>query len=447
MAVVTVTELEMPIGGRFDKDMSDDSDTRAHTDQARDDRADRRGRDRLADPDLGEPADYVSDLRGAPAARVGCIRRDLVVVALGVLLTGVISACGSSVPPSSTSGEASAGPLGWTVDDLDLPGELRDVAVAGDRVVAVGFSHWEEPAISAVLVSDDRAQTWHPAATDGLDAGSMVAVTHGPTGFVAVGRPGGRGPGQDAAIWSSGDGLGWQPVVPPTRAVSADLQAVAASDDRYVAGGMDGPMPVVWISTDGLVWQEAPPFYGPGDYPSDADISGDAVTALATRDGTFVAALGLGAHRGEIWSSVDGLTWTPIGKIDASWISRFARDERGLLAIGTGVDCSGIEWAHLVVRRRGQLDHGRRARPGRWSGSGGRGGRLRRDQHRAARRTGHLDVGRRWHLGPGRGRDGGGEGAIAGNVIAIDDAYVGVGSRGQTTDDTTMVVWHGAAAP
>jgi hypothetical protein len=41
----------------------------------------------------------------------------------------------------------------------------------------------------------------------------------------------------------------------------------------------------------------------------------------------------------------------------------------------------------------------------------------------------------------------GSAGAIAGSVIAIDNAYFGVGSRGETTEDSTMVVWHGVPAP
>jgi hypothetical protein len=375
------------------------------------------------------------------------LRRSAAIV-VGVLVTGLVSACGLSVPAAPSGGNSSpVGPLVWSVDDLGMPAELRDVALGDGRLIAIGYSHWEEPAVSAVLVSDDRGRTWRPAMEDGLDAGSMIAVTHGPAGYVAVGRPGGRGPGRDGSIWSSEDGSVWRPVDPPTRVGGADLQAVVASDDRYVAGGMEGPMPVVWVSSDGVVWQQAPPFYGPPEYPSDVDLSGDAVTALAMRDGTFVAALGLGEHRGEIWSSDDGLTWAPIGRIEAYWISRLVWSEGRLLAIGTFIDeesplgviwssPDGVTWTTVAELGAGD-GHGL---------ADGAGGFV-------ATSTG-------WHGEPGiwTSADGetwvrdeaatkGGGGAFVGNLIGVDEGYVGVGSRGQTVDDSTMVVWHGAPAP
>jgi hypothetical protein len=36
---------------------------------------------------------------------------------------------------------------------------------------------------------------------------------------------------------------------------------------------------------------------------------------------------------------------------------------------------------------------------------------------------------------------------IARSIISVDGGFVGVGSRGTTVDDATMVVWHGTPAP
>ena len=316
------------------------------------------------------------------------------------------------------------------------------------RLVAVGFRHWEEPAISDVLVSDDRGRTWRAAGEDGLDTGSMVAVTHGPAGFVAVGRAGGGGPGRSAAIWASPDGLDWLPVDPPTTVAGADLQAVVASSDRYVAGGMDGPMPVVWVSSDGQEWQEAPPFYGPAEYQTDADITGDAVSALATRDGRFVAALSVGAHRGEIWSSDDGQSWVKLGRIEPNAaVAALTWDENGLLAVGSDMvtgqphgriwsSPDGVTWDEVASLGAGDgLDVSagsdvfvaasisQPAEPGIWRSSDGV----------SWVQAALPDLGT--------------PSPILQALLAVDDAIVGVGSRGATADDVTMVVWHGTPTP
>jgi hypothetical protein len=369
-------------------------------------------------------------------------------VAVGILVTGLASACGLSVPATLSAGTPpSWGPLVWSVDDLGMPAELRDVAIGDGRIIAVGYSHWEEPAVSAVLVSDDRGQTWEQAAEDGLDAGSMVAVTHGPAGFVAVGRPSGRGPGLAAPIWWSEDGRVWRPVDPPSLD-GVDLSTVIASDDRYVAGGMVGVAPAVFVSVDGTSWQASAPFYGPDEYPSDQDLIGDAVNALATRDGRFVAALGVGAHRGEIWASDNGLAWALIGRVVPSYqVRRMIWTESGLLAVGSDLTShgeTGLIWAStdgVAWTVVAQLGLG--------SGAGltqGPGGFV------ASSIGQHLEPGiwtsadgERWVRDEAATQ--GVTGAFAGNLIGLGDGYVGVGGRGETVDDSTMVVWRGAPAP
>ncbi|HEX4017741.1 MAG TPA: hypothetical protein VHX15_13485 [Frankiaceae bacterium] len=112
------------------------------------------------------------------------------------------------------------------------------------RIVVVGAG-------GAILVSDDRGQTWR-AATD-PQKNTLFSVTYGPAGFVAV--------GVDGAIVRSPDGLAWTTVVAgggqTLRAVSSGsvAPADALGAPTYVTVGASGTM---LTSGDGEHWQHLP---------------------------------------------------------------------------------------------------------------------------------------------------------------------------------------------
>lgn len=372
----------------------------------------------------------------------------LALAATLVLGCGGLDPGGPSPQPSAGSPDAQ---LAWTTEDLDRAGGLWDLIIADERTVAVGYEHWEEPAISTVLISDDTGLTWEAAAADSLDAGRMMAVAAGPAGYVAVGRAGERGPGLSASIWMSVDGTSWRAITdsPTDR---ADLATVVASGERYVAGGSDGTAPAVFVSDDGSNWRAADPFYDP---PPCLDVSAscvpDTVTALAVLDGRFLAALS-GTREGEIWASAEGLAWARVGDIREALVPILG-DEPQVVIVDMASDGSRV----LAIGRAG---HGR-SRAYVWASTDG-----------ATWTTASLGTGEGLAIAIGpdglaaSSVDDQGRGvmwssldgliwspaatepgtAIALALTAAEDGYLAVGSRGATVDESTVVVWHGRPA-
>ena len=223
----------------------------------------------------------------------------------------------------------SASPPGvWTsVDGLTWSEAPRDpdfaesqpgaLAAADGVLVAVGFG---QP-----LVSDDGI-TWRKVLLPGA-GGTLLDVTAGGPGFVAVGSRSLEAMRSNAIVWTSTDGASWTQVPDHPDFERAAMHGVAAAEGRVVAVGYANDedrgifaAPAAWTSTDGLAWRRAeviddvvpvraPPFSG----AIEGAIMGPTVRTSTGWVSTGVAITG-GAPDGvfldlPIWTSIDGARW------------------------------------------------------------------------------------------------------------------------------------------
>jgi hypothetical protein len=167
---------------------------------------------------------------------------------------------------------------------------MGDVAVAGDRMVAVGTIGLQVGSngirYRPTIWTSTDGMTWTevPLGSEpAVDPGEMLSVADGPEGFVAVQRSDTAPRTTPAVLWTSPDGLVWQPVpsdqegfVSRSRATGdpADylhfaLESVAAGPGGYVAFGGDAHCiynvwtcsaaeAAVWTSEDGRIWNRVP---------------------------------------------------------------------------------------------------------------------------------------------------------------------------------------------
>lgn len=240
----------------------------------------------------------------------------------------------TTTPPATTEA-----PVATTT----VPSEASSV---DDSVVTAG---WVQVPQSADLFSSDGSQ-------------EMNSVVRWEGGFVAVGGDGGE-LGRDAAVWVSADGLVWSRVVDPD-GLTADgwqtMNAVATGGPGLVAVGTSAPGlhkddAAVWTSTDGLRWILVPDdsgdFSGAGDHHMADVVAGGpglvAVGSVGSVD-TGVAA---------VWTSQDGLAWTRVAHSDEvfggdkwQFMASVTVSDVGLVAVGgdsSGGDLDAAVWTSL----------------------------------------------------------------------------------------------------
>jgi hypothetical protein len=154
---------------------------------------------------------------------------------------------------------------------------MNSVTVGGPGLVAVGSVVNDGDDAAAVWTSVDGI-TWsrvpHDEAVFGGVGGQwMSSVTVGGPGLVAVGgdQPGDdvpSGRAQDAAVWTSVDGVTWSRVPHDVTLFGGTgnqrMYQVTAAGAGLVAVGADGgfyatrPDAVVWTSVDGVTWSRVP---------------------------------------------------------------------------------------------------------------------------------------------------------------------------------------------
>ncbi|HJP88479.1 MAG TPA: hypothetical protein VJ850_05530 [Candidatus Limnocylindrales bacterium] len=309
--------------------------------------------------------------------------------AAATLIAVVIAACGTSSSPSSGGGSPRttiAGPptpapafgLTWAqIEDVERPTDafasaiptapsgpgtaghpghfpgqsiLADVAVAGDRLVAVGYTF-----IAGAWTADSWTSTngnhWSLAPVDtrpGSFATSVTARRGG--GFVAVGRV-----GSEPAAWRSDDGRSWAAAAvdgldrDPGR-LPERIETVLATADGLIAGGSQGPelgdrRARFWRSIDGATWTPL---------PDDAAFAGAEVISIASATDRGYVALGrVGtgqrATSSIAWTSADGMAWTRredpalAGGLVAAIV---AKEAGGWLAVGSdGDEREAVAWS------------------------------------------------------------------------------------------------------
>ncbi|WP_242885165.1 hypothetical protein [Actinomadura litoris] len=202
------------------------------------------------------------------------------------------------------------------VDLASVPGAVNTertirAAVPGPgRVVAVGGTNG-----AAAVWSSPDGRRWTRAPLPAT-RGRLSDVAHGTGGWLAVGRTSGASPGPLAFV--SPDGASWTQV--PFPAVGEGPSAVTTGPAGYVAVGTGA----AWRTTDRKVWRRT----GIEGRPTDVTATARGYVAVGGRD-TAPA----------VWTSPDGLAWTPV-KLPAALVpgplTKVVARGDALVAIGAG---------------------------------------------------------------------------------------------------------------
>jgi hypothetical protein len=244
---------------------------------------------------------------------------------------------GMSAEPPSIPPVGPGGGLGHP-GHFSGQGDPFDVVAIGDRLVAPGYTF---PEFHAVTWSSTDRQHW-----------SLAELPHGRTPAFGLGitaQAGGRSMivgriGNDAAAWSSADGVTWQPADGGAAFVEAPetrMTAVVATSRGFVAGGWAGITNQpgharFWTSTDGRSWLRLP------DVPAFAD--GRVVSIVATADG--LVAVGPSGPVGQptgsaVWRSTDGTGWDRVPgspALAAGAMAGITAGGPGLVAVGANLN-------------------------------------------------------------------------------------------------------------
>lgn len=182
----------------------------------------------------------------------------------------------------------------------ELPAGFRGIAYGNGRFVAVS-----DAGAKALYTSQD-GRNW-AAADDGGTFPRMSSVAYGNGVFVASGSSG--------EILRSEVGQSWQLLRAPVR---DELTGVAYGAGRFVAVSIQGN---VITSTDGLAWTVASAGLG-------------RMLGIIYGPQGFVAVGGWGTGAGFIWTSPNGLGWTPASDSDTPSLMAVGQGEGRYVACG-----------------------------------------------------------------------------------------------------------------
>ena len=232
--------------------------------------------------------------------------------------------------------------------------KMNGVVVGGPGLVAVGQDDSGGDRDAAVWTSSDGV-VWTRVPDDvsvfgGPDSQEILGVVVGGPGLVAVGQDDSGGD-QDAAVWTSPDGVTW------TR-VSHDESVFGGTNDQAmvdVAAGGPGLVAVgydfsggdrdaaVWTSSDGVVWTRV---------PDDASVLGGPDSQVIERvavGGSGLVAVGQddsgGGWDATMWTSSDGFTWTRVPHDDSLSGGSVGQAVLGVVARGPGFVAVGEDFS------------------------------------------------------------------------------------------------------
>lgn len=264
------------------------------------------------------------------------------------VLAGAIAACGGGASPPDPEDVAwervlpAAAEFGGDGDQAMLA-----IVAGGPGVVAVGSDSSGGDDDAAVWTSPDGivwSRVIHDESVFGGPGEQVIrAVVAIPTGLVAMGFEEIDG-GRDAAVWNSADGTTWQRVIDPALAGPGD-QAIyggTASDQGVIAVGsdtaFDDGVAAIWVSADGRSWERL-------DHQAGLGGPGEQAMLAITAGGPGYVAVGYDAPNGDrdgaAWTSVDGVTWdrvahdeTVFGGQDWQVINAATSMGRRVIAVG-----------------------------------------------------------------------------------------------------------------
>jgi hypothetical protein len=180
--------------------------------------------------------------------------------------------------------------------EVFTPGSIADLEAGGPGLVAVGYAEGNGNDAAAWTSTD--GVLWTRVVDDAAFGGPgnqwMDAVASGPAGLVAVGTSYTESGGARGAVWTSSDGVNWTRV-PDAEVFAALLEGtgestmnlldVVAGGPGYVAVGAESAtdQSVILVSSDGLTWTREP--------PSEIDIWVSSIIVEAGSAGVLVAGM------------------------------------------------------------------------------------------------------------------------------------------------------------
>lgn len=190
-----------------------------------------------------------------------------------------------------------------------------------------------------------------------------LGVALGPPGVVVVGT---RLPltdvlpnVEDGAVWWSGDGRRWERVHADEAFGGPGTQqptVVAWSGSAFVAVGATADdvgrrmRPAAWVSADGRSWRRAPV----DAFGGDTEAADARLTSLVSAGGCLIAG-GLVGTAPRLWTSTDGLAWTPMqppaNELDAHG-KVLAAGDRGELLVVLSEPTRSRVWKGVVPSMR-----------------------------------------------------------------------------------------------
>jgi hypothetical protein len=199
-----------------------------------------------------------------------------------------------------------------SVSGSDAGGITGPIAFDGSRYVAVGYEIGGEDYASqfnaAAWVSADL-QTWHKAPVQTSFAGTAISDIAANQGrFVGIGTS----QGMVASVWTSGDGLQWEPVTDPlTLPADAGLEptAVESVSGRFVLVGRIGDRPAVLTSADGRRWSKVTDVPGGGSSLQGLVNGPSGLLSIAVAGDSIDIAPGVTESHFGAWTSSSGEHW------------------------------------------------------------------------------------------------------------------------------------------
>ena len=192
------------------------------------------------------------------------------------------------------------------------------------------------PTRTLVFTSLDGSRWMQVGEVTGTDAhGISGPVASDGHVFVALGSEqggqGGYGMQQNGATWVSRDLRSWTKAPHQAAFGGAELHAIAAGPEGFVATGFDQGGQSIWTSPDGLHWSLVT-----SDQPSASDTV--EATAVIYSRGEFVM-VGRLDNDAAAWTSLDGRHWTihaPLPGGSDVVLEGLASTPSGFLSLGTG---------------------------------------------------------------------------------------------------------------
>jgi len=266
--------------------------------------------------DVERPAEafaVASDLPTAASAPGGAnfpgqsILHDVAVVGDRLVAVGYTAVAGSWTADAWTSTNATSWSLS-TIDDRVGSFAMAVTARSGTRFVAVGRS-----GVDAAAWTSADGKTWSRASVARLASGSladaperMTTVIDTPAGLLAGGSAGPELGDRQARFWRSSDGTTWTPIADAAAFGGAEVVAITPIPSGYLALGRLGTGQratgsIAWLSADGETWRRI----------DDRALANGLLAAVAvTADGVLAVGSDLDEREAVVWASADGVTWT-----------------------------------------------------------------------------------------------------------------------------------------